>query len=309
MIGSDFDILVQRLRTGLILDGGLATELERHGHDLCDPLWSARLLLEEPASIERVHRDYLNAGADCLTTASYQATLPGLQARGLSKDEAIAVLATSVELARRVIKGSDRPDVWIAASIGSYGAFLADGSEFRGDYALTMPQLYDFHAARLEILANARPTLLAAETIPLLREAEAIARWTESSQVPAWISFSCRDEISTCGGDRLEDCAEALDSMKSIVAIGVNCTAPRLITPLVERIRERTKKPIVVYPNSGQMWDADTRSWRGPADVASFIESARTWKSAGACAIGGCCQTTPEHIRQLSRTLKKTNDR
>lgn len=305
MTQDDWDSIKDRFKAGVILDGGLATELERHGFDLRDPLWSARLLLEAPPSIERVHRDYLNAGADCLTTASYQATLPALQAKGLSQGDAAALLQQSVELVRRVIIESHRPETWIAASVGPYGAYLADGSEFRGDYSLSAEQLYDFHSPKLEILADAQPTLLAAETIPLLREAEAIARWIDASKVPAWISFSCRDESSTCGGDLIQDCADFVDSVKSVVAIGINCTAPHLITPLIEHIRERTTKPVVIYPNSGQIWDTTTRSWTGAADVDSFVELAKRWKANGAHGIGGCCQTTPKHIQELSNALKK----
>jgi homocysteine S-methyltransferase len=305
MMPGDLNSIRERFEAGLILDGGLATELERHGFDLRDPLWSARFLLENPEAIQSVHRDYLNAGADVLTTASYQATLPGLQAKGLSQADAAALLRQSVELVRKVIIESHRPETWIAASAGPYGAYLADGSEFRGDYSLSAEQLYDFHAPRLEVLADAQPTLIACETIPLLREANAIARWVESSKVPAWISFSCRDESSTCGGDLIQDCADFVDSVESIVAIGVNCTAPHLITTLVERIRERTTKLIVVYPNSGQRWDATTRSWTGSADINSFVELAKEWRTVGAHGIGGCCQTTPSHIQQLAKALKK----
>ena len=296
-----------RLAEGIILDGGLATELERRGHDLRNPLWSARLLIEDPAQIAAVHRDYLAAGAECITSASYQASLPGLIAKGLSHQQAADVLIHSVQLARQAVEESGS-HAMVAASVGPFGAYQADGSEFRGDYGKSLAELYDFHAPRLDILTAASPDLLACETIPTLVEAEALVRWLANSTIPAWITFSCRDGSSTCHGEPIAECAMFLDDVPSVVGIGVNCTSPSFITSLIERIREKTQKTIVVYPNSGQTWDAATRSWKGDAEIDSFVEQARQWKRVGASAIGGCCQTTPEHIRQLSSVLKRRDD-
>lgn len=293
----------------IVLDGALATELERRGCDLRDPLWSAKVLLEAPELIRQVHADYFLAGADCATTASYQATVAGFARRGLGPDQAIALIQRSVRLASEArdafwadpANRAGRPRPFIAASVGPYGAFLADGSEYRGDYELSEADLVAFHRPRLAALLAAGADLLACETIPRLAEAQALARLlTEFPAARAWISFSARDEARTSHGERLADCAAWLDACPQVVAVGVNCTAPRFIPALIDAIRGATGKPIVVYPNSGEVYDATRRDWRGSGAGATFADEAREWYARGARLIGGCCRTTPDHIRALA---------
>ncbi|MCB1920953.1 MAG: homocysteine S-methyltransferase [Candidatus Competibacteraceae bacterium] len=293
----------------LILDGALATELERRGCDLRDPLWSAKVLLENPESIYQVHLDYLQAGADCVITASYQATVEGFMQRRLPRETALELIQRSVRLAieardafwRDPANRRDRPRPLIAASVGPYGAFLADGSEYRGDYGLTEIELMDFHRPRLAALLEAGPDLLACETLPCFTEAQALARLlAEFPDVYAWFSFSACDELHTCHGEPLADCAAWLDRIPQAVAIGVNCTAPRYIPTLITSIRGATAKPIVVYPNSGEIYNIEQRDWSGAATCATFSAEARGWYASGARLIGGCCRTTPEHIREIA---------
>ena len=293
----------------LILDGALATELEQRGCDLRDPLWSAKALLENPALIAQVHRDYLLAGADCIITASYQATIEGFMQRGLTAEAARETLQRSVRLAVEARDAfwqdeahrAGRPRPLVAASIGPYGAFLADGSEYRGDYPLGEAELMDFHRPRLAALLEAGPDLLACETLPNFTEARALARLlAEFPNARAWMSFSARDDAHISHGERLADCAAWLDAIPQVVAIGVNCTAPRHIPALIAAARTATNKPIVVYPNSGETYDAARRAWCGPATVETFALEARRWYDAGARLIGGCCRTTPAHIAQIA---------
>jgi homocysteine S-methyltransferase len=297
----------------VILDGGLATELERRGADLRDPLWSARLLLEKPEMIRQLHLDYFSAGADVATTASYQATLPGLMARGLNREQAIEVLRLSVVLAHQARdqfwqmhdnrEGRLRP--LVAASIGCYGAFLHDGSEYRGDYRLSVQQLMDWHRPRLEILASSGADLLACETVPCLQEAEALTRLlAEFPETPAWLSFSCRDERSLCHGEPLADALRIADASPTVVAAGINCTAPDQIGGLLKSAVGACGKPLLVYPNSGETWDAARQCWRGAPTDSDWTERVRRWHAAWARIIGGCCRTTPETIRQIAQSLR-----
>lgn len=300
-----------------ILDGALATELERRGCDLRDPLWSAKALLENPEWIAQIHRDYLQAGADCLITASYQATVEGFMRRGLTREAALDLLRRSVRLAvetreafwRDEARHAGRPRPLVAASVGPYGAFLADGSEYRGDYELSESALMDFHRPRLAALLEAGPDLLACETIPCFTEARALARLLpEFSTAWAWCSFSARDEAHICHGERLADCAAWLDAIPQVVAIGVNCTAPRYIPSLIAEARSATRKPIVVYPNSGETYDVEQRGWRGDASVDAFVAEARRWYAGGARLIGGCCRTTPAHIARLAAWARRLQE-
>jgi len=293
----------------VILDGALATELERRGADLRDSLWSAKILLEAPELIRAVHLDYFLAGADCAITASYQATVAGFAGRGLSEAEALGLIQRSVQLA---VEARDafwansahrvgRPRPFVAASVGPYGAFLADGSEYRGDYGLSEAELLDFHRPRMAALVAAGADMIACETIPCLIEARALVRLlAEFPGVHAWMSFSAQDEQRICYGERLVDCAAFLDAHPQVVAIGVNCTAPALITGLIRAARSATSKPILAYPNSGEIYDAATYSWHGETSCDAFGEQSRQWYAAGARIIGGCCRTTPDHIRALA---------
>lgn len=298
----------------LILDGALATELEQRGCDLRDPLWSAKVLLESPELIYQVHQDYFRAGADCVITASYQATIAGFVRRGLTHGAALEAIQRSVRLAveardafwRDEADQTDRPRPLVAASVGPYGAFLADGSEYRGDYPLSEAELMDFHRPRLAALLDAGPDLLACETIPCWTEAQALVRLlAEFPAAWAWFSFSAHNDEQISHGERLADCAAKLDVIPQVVAIGVNCTAPRHIPALITAARTATRKPIVVYPNSGETYDAELHAWCGPATVGAFAVEAQHWYDRGARLIGGCCRTTPAHIAQIAAWARK----
>jgi len=304
----------------LVIDGALATELERRGCDLKDKLWSAKILLEQPEIIKQVHYDYFKAGADCAITASYQATLDGFAKRGLNEKEAIALIQKSVKLATEArdefwndkLNRVGRSKPFVAASVGPYGAFLADGSEYRGNYGLTEKELMDFHRPRMKALieAGADPSklpsvagqvILACETIPCLIEARALVKLLdEFTGVQAWISFSCRDEAHVCEGDTFADCIRQVESSPHVAAVGVNCTSPKFIPSLIREARKATTKPVLVYPNSGETYDATRNDWDGDPVYESFGEQARDWYEAGARLIGGCCRTTPEDIRVIA---------
>jgi len=292
----------------LILDGGLATELEHRGADLSDPLWSARLLVDAPELIRRLHFDYYAAGADVATTASYQASFDGFARRGLDAAAAADLMRRSVTLAceargmfwadPRLRSGRAYP--LVAASIGPYGATLHDGSEYRGQYGLDIDALVAFHRPRLAVLAAAGADLLACETIPCREEAVALAQLlAEFPRLPAWVSFSCRDGMHVSQGERLAECVDAIAGCTQIAAIGVNCTAPRHIASLVGIVAARTTKPIVVYPNSGERYDAARMCWHDGASTTPLAQYAPEWHRLGARVIGGCCRTTPADIRAL----------
>jgi homocysteine S-methyltransferase len=296
-----------RRRGAAVLDGGLATELEARGLDLRDRLWSARALLEAPDLISAIHRDYLDAGADVITTATYQATIPGLVARGLSEGDARRVLLSAVALARRARDAfqdragpGDRPRPIVAASIGSYGAYLADGSEYRGEFGLSVEALANWHRPRLRALEESGAEILAFETIPSLSEAEAIARLlAERDGPPAWISFQARDARRLADGAAIEEAATIADRCDRIVAVGVNCVAPERVVPLLRAVAAGTAKQLVAYPNRGDAWDPAARRWVAQDRTVDFAALAPSWREAGARAIGGCCRTTPEDVRVI----------
>ncbi|WP_031035308.1 homocysteine S-methyltransferase [Streptomyces sp. NRRL F-5650] len=285
----------------LVLDGGLSNQLEAAGHDLGDELWSARLLAEDPEAITRAHLAYFEAGADVAITSSYQATFEGFARRGIDREWAAQLLALSVEsareAARRARAGTPGRRLWVAASAGPYGAMLADGSEYRGRYGLGVDELERFHRPRLEVLAAARPDVLALETVPDTDEAAALLRAVRGLGVPAWLSYTVAGD-RTRAGQPLEDAFALAADAEEVVAVGVNCCAPEDVTGAVETAARVTGKPVVAYPNSGETWDPDSRAWRGRSRFSPRL--VRQWRAAGARLVGGCCRVGPEGIRSIA---------
>ncbi|WP_281249416.1 homocysteine S-methyltransferase [Lentzea xinjiangensis] len=286
-------------RGTVVLDGGMSTVLELAGHDLSDELWSARLLLTDPGAVRAAHLAYYRAGAEVAITASYQASFAGFAHRGIGDTEAERLLRSSVALARSAASDVDGQR-WVAASIGPYGAVLADGSEYRGRYGLTRRELVEFHRRRLEVLWEAGPDVLAVETVPDVDEAEAVLEVLRGSGVPAWLSYSARGD-RTCAGQPLEEAFAVAAGIDEVIAVGVNCCAPGDVAGAVAAARRVTGLPVVVYPNSGERWDAARRSWTG--DGAGFVPPVREWVGAGARLVGGCCRTGPEDIAALAEGL------
>jgi homocysteine S-methyltransferase len=294
----------------MILDGGLATELEARGCDIAGVLWSARVLRSAPEAIEQLHYDYYAAGADCAITASYQASYEGFAGIGLDADETTRLLRLSVELARsararyRRDHPEDRRELLIAASVGPYGAILHDGSEYRGDYGLTAAELVEFHARRFEVLASAGADFLACETIPVLEEARALVQLlARHPGAQAWLSFTSPDGAHTPHGEPLVECARLVDDVPNVIAVGVNCVKPEIVCDAIRALAAGTGKPIVVYPNSGELWNAGDEAWHG-APGHGIAALAREWFNAGARHIGGCCRVGPGQIAQLRSALQ-----
>ncbi|KOG88620.1 homocysteine methyltransferase, partial [Streptomyces varsoviensis] len=250
-------------RGPLVLDGGLSNQLEAQGCDLSDDLWSARLLADDPRQIEEAHTAYARAGARVLITSSYQATYEGFARRGAGRAEAGALLRRSVELARRAA-GAVEGEVWVAASVGPYGAMLADGGEYRGRYGLSVAELERFHRPRVAALAEAGPDVLALETVPDAVEGEALLRAVEGCGVPVWLSYTVAGE-ATRAGQPLADAFRLAAGNDQVIAVGVNCCEPGDAERAVEIAARTTGKPVVVYPNSGEEWDARAGVWRGRA--------------------------------------------
>lgn len=301
---------ILRKRPFAVLDGSSASELERLGYNLKDSLWSARALYERPDLVREVHRRYLAAGADIVESDGYQATVSGFMKKCFTRKKAEDLLRLSVRLVKEACAayGGKGPFPPIgAAAVGPYGAQRADGSEYSGRYDASPAEVEAFHQEQLAIIAEEEPDLFACETIPLLSEAEALCRVLSGIEgASAWVSFSCRDGQYTCGGDDIGDCAAFLDQVPQIAAIGVNCIDPAYGESLICRIRERTEKPIVIYPNSGETYDLTEKCWHGTA--ADFRHLAKVWYERGARIIGGCCRTGPEEIGAVAAARQEIEE-
>lgn len=301
----------------LILDGALGTELENRGHDVSGKLWSAKYLLENPQIIQELHEDYLRSGADIVTTSSYQATVQGLEDYGLSEKEALDTIALTVELAKNA-----RQNFWqslsddekkkrvyplIAGDVGPYAAYLADGSEYTGDYQLSKESFKDFHRSRIQTLLAAGSDFLAIETIPNMTEATALVELLadEFPDTEAYMSFTAQDSQSISDGTLMTEVAKLCDSSKQILAFGINCSRPAIISDLLKASRTISQKPLVTYPNSGEIYDGAIQTWKSlPDNSHTLCENSQVWHKLGAKIVGGCCRTRPEDIKLLADKLK-----
>ena len=293
----------------LLIDGGLSNVLEQQGHDLNHKLWTAKLLEEDPEAIIQAHLAYLKSGSQCITTSSYQAAVPGLLDAGYDRDTAEALILKSVKLAEIAIERAmeagfveHRP--LIAASIGPYGAYLADGSEYRGNYDISDETLREFHRERIRLLDRSAANLFACETIPSYQESRVLSEILQKAAKPAWVSFSCKDEQHVNDGTRIDECASLFRENSKVFAIGVNCTAPGYVTGLIKLLKSGSgEKKIVVYPNSGEAYNAESKTWLGISDPDLFVEMAKEWLKMGAEILGGCCRIGPDHISTMSDIL------
>ena len=280
----------------IVIDGGLATQLEAQGYDINNPMWSASIIVENPQAIVDAHRAFLDAGAEIIISASYQTVDPELVAGAVN----LAVQARD-EFVR------DNPDAiapLVAGSIGPYGAVLSDGSEYTGDYGVSSAELSDFHQSRIAQLDAGAADILACETIPSYDEAIALRDLLADASSPAWISFSCRDGSCINDGTSIEEAVGLFRDHPSVRAVGVNCSGPQHIASLIRKIRVALPEmPILVYPNSGELFNADDKTWSGTATASDWIPAAQEWLAAGATMVGGCCRTGPEHIHAISQTI------
>lgn len=296
----------------ILLDGGLATQLEAQGCDINNVLWSASLLKTDPQQIVDASRAYLDAGAQCIATASYQASRDGFATLGLSASEADGLMLLSVALAQRARDEfqADHPGrgrvPLIAASIGPYGATRHDGSEYTGCYDIGTAALRALHSERLQLFDKSDVDVLALETIPSLLEAEVLAELLRACETPAWVSFSCRDEGRISDGTSIGEAASLFRDHPTVRAVGINCTPPQYVAPLIGEVRKALPDTaIVVYPNSGETYDVTDNSWSGTVSPMDCAAAAEEWILAGAKLVGGCCRIGPGHIKAIAERLEE----
>jgi len=295
----------------LLLDGGLSNELERLGCNLNNGLWTAHVLAKNPETIVQAHMSYLKAGAQCITTANYQSSIRGFVDLGYSQEAAEDLIMCAVRLAETAISkfmASSNSDIrpLIAASIGPYGAYLADGSEYTGKYGVSDATLRLFHEEKMRLLDRSNADCFACETIPNIEEAKILGEIFLSTKKPAWMSFACKDNQHLNDGTRIDKCVGFFADHPNIFALGINCTDPEHISGLISSMKGHTgDKRIIAYPNSGEHWQSESKTWKGESEPESLVAMANEWLELGVDLIGGCCRIGPAHIKELSAVLAR----
>lgn len=297
--------MLAKIKYPLILDGGLSNVLEGFGCDLNNELWSASLLINQPDLIKQAHLKYLTAGAKCISTSSYQASIEGFAKYGFTQEESEKLMLGSIDLALEakttyLEQNTTDQAIYIAASMGPYGAVLADGSEYRGNYSISEKALKEFHLQRIRLFETTEVDFFGFETIPSLLEVKVLSELLLSSTKPSWISFSCKDGSHLNDGNKIYEAAKLIADVDTVFALGVNCTSPKYISAIIEVLKESApQKKIIVYPNSGEVYHVESKSWLGVSNPYSFEKMALEWRKNGADIIGGCCRIGPEHIEKI----------
>lgn len=301
-------------KKGLVLDGAMADELQRQGIDLNSKLWTASALIDQEEKVYHAHLNYFKAGANIVITDTYQANLPAFEKAGYSQKQAEEFIKKAVRIAKQARDDYERQTEihnYVAGTVGPYGAYLADGNEYRGDYELSPQEYLDFHLPRLRLILAEKPDLIALETQPKLTETQVLLDWLTQHvpEVPVYVSFTLKDKTTISDGTSLAHAAQVVDKYKQVVGIGINCVAPNLVTPALELLSKNTIKPLVVYPNQGASYNPEIKEWEEVKEHFDFSKLTKTWYEKGARLIGGCCTTGPKEVKQISTTLNQLKER
>ncbi|MBZ4025597.1 homocysteine S-methyltransferase [Ligilactobacillus salivarius] len=294
----------------VVLDGAMSTPLERLGADTNNDLWTAKALIDNEELVYEVHKMYFEAGADLIITDTYQANVQAFEKVGYSEKEARNLIKKAVKIAQKArddYKNKTGKHNYIAGTIGPYGAYLANGSEYRGDYELSTKEYQQFHLPRIEELATTGVDILAIETQPKLDEVLAILELLKEKypQQKVYVSYTLSDDDTISDGTPLPRAIHALEDYSQVIAVGINCVKLELVEPALKNMKEITDKHLIVYPNSSAVYDPKSKTWSQPKTSATFEELIPNWYEAGARIIGGCCTTGPKEIKAVADFIKR----
>ena len=299
----------------LVLDGAAGSYLEAMNVPLHPKLWSSGALMnkEGQMAIRDLHRAYLDAGADVITSVTYQASVAGFQEAGLSEKDSYNLIKLGISLAQEEAKLYG-PDKLVAAGFGPYGAYLCEGQEYTGDYkSIHKSTLRDFWLPRINAALEKRPDYILFETIPNLDELEVIVNdltpLCKAQGIPVWVSLSIKIEEGDVKLADGTDLHELTDMVDRISLIGANCFDAHRINLILGKFQQ-LKMPLIFYPNHGEVYDGITKTWTRSDTVECFnSDMIRNMIECGTLVIGGCCNTTPDTIRIINKAVQEQKEK
>lgn len=271
-----------------ILDGAMGTELERRGFDTSLSGWTAWALVREPELVLRIHEDYVDAGADIITTNTFRTNPYSHKTTGLDPKE---LTKTACELAKIAIGG--KYNKYIAGSV----APVCDC--FSPEMFPGMKAAQNDHYEHCLNLKEGGVDFILAETMNSIKEAEIVLNQTKELNLQAMVSFTLNKDGNILNGDSLIDAYYRVVEFKP-TAFLINCTPIRIIEKVIEGLLSISRIPIGIYPNFGEPIDRQFSEYLTPEEFAEILSS---FKEKGIKILGGCCGTTPEHIRALKNIL------
>jgi homocysteine S-methyltransferase len=285
-----------------LLDGSLSYPLEKQGYNLNKKLWTGDALINDPNVIKKVHKDYLIAGVDFISTSTYQISYNVLEAMDYSLNEIKDVFKRSVNLVEQAIQETNiKREIKIVGSYGPYGASLSNGSEYTGKYDTSDNIIMDYHIKNMNIIKELDIDIILYETIPCLREIEILSKLVEEYKKEVWVSFTCNKDLEFRDGSSIIKACKILSSIEVISTIGINCFSPLLAEKAIKKLKDNSNKKILIYPNSGEIYNNKDKDWYGEKYFdRSMIKK---WLALSPDIIGGCCRVGFEDIKNMRKEI------
>jgi len=285
-----------------LLDGSLSYPLEKQGYNLNKKLWTGDALINDPNVIKKIHKDYLVAGVDFISTSTYQISYRVLKEMGYNLNEIKDIFKRSVDLVQDAIEETKiKRKVKIVGSYGPFGASLSDGSEYTGKYKTSDEIIMSYHIDNMNIIKELGIDIILYETIPCLREIEILSKVVEEYKKEVWISFTCNKDLEFRDGTSIMKACKIISSIENISTIGINCFSPLLAEKAIKKLKKNSNKKILIYPNSGEIYNNKDKNWYGEKYFDNSM--IKKWLALSPDIIGGCCRVGFEDIQNMRKEI------
>ena len=287
-----------------LLDGSMSFPMEQLGYNLKNKLWTGKALINNPDLIKDIHKGYIDAGADFISTSTYQISFDRLKNMGYQSEEIKKIFQKSVDIVKDAIEESKlKKEIKIVGSFGPYASYDPEASEYIGEYDSTDIEIKKFHLNNIRIIEETDLDIILYETIPCLREIKILSEALSHSTKEIWISITCNEEMEFRDGSSFKDACEIISKIEKITTMGINCFSPLLVKKAIDLLKKYSNKKILIYPNSGEIYNPKERFWTGNNEFNNSM--IKNWLSLYPDIIGGCCRIGYDDIKKMRVEIDK----
>jgi homocysteine S-methyltransferase len=285
-----------------LLDGSMSFPLEQLGYNLKNKLWTGMALISDPDIIKNIHKDYINAGADYISTSTYQVSYDRLQNMGYQSSEIKKVFQKSVDIVKEAIKESrSKKEIKIVGSFGPFASYDPNASEYVGKYNSTDDEIKNFHLNNINIIEETDLDIILYETIPCIREIKILSKILSQTNKEIWISITCNENIEFRDGSSFKEACKIISQIDQITTLGINCFSPLLVEKALKKLKKYSNKKTLVYPNSGEKYNPKDKYWSGKNEFNNLM--IKNWLSLSPDIIGGCCRVGYNNIKKMREEI------
>jgi homocysteine S-methyltransferase len=285
-----------------LLDGSMSFPMEHLGYNLKNKLWTGMALISDPDIIKNIHKDYINAGADYISTSTYQVSYDRLKNMGYQSSEIKKVFQKSVDLVKEAIKESgSKKEIKIVGSFGPFASYDPNASEYVGKYNSTDDEIKNFHLNNINIIEETDLDIILYETIPCLREIKVLSKVLSQTNKEIWISITCNENIEFRDGSSFKEACKIISQIEQITTLGINCFSPLLVEKALKELKKYSNKKTLVYPNSGEQYNPKVKYWSGKNEFNNLM--IKNWLSLSPDIIGGCCRVGYNNIKKMREEI------